>query len=59
MNVYLLTSTDREHGGRVIHGVFSTYEKAHEASKDIEDIDYWRIPMIYELELDKFHKETP
>lgn len=52
--MFILTSSDREHGGIVIHGIFSSIDKAKEASIDIEDIAYWRIPFIQELEIDKF-----
>ena len=48
MKIYLLTSSDREHGGKVIHGVFSTSEKAWEARVE----DYYRIYQVDKLEVD-------
>ena len=55
--MYLLTSSDRNYGGTVIHGIFSTAEKAWEASENIEDIDYWRIPSVKEMKVDVFLKD--
>jgi hypothetical protein len=54
MKVFLLTSSDREHGGKVVHGIFSTEEKAREASSEVAT-DYYRIPLIEELEMDLFY----
>ena len=56
--MFLLTSSDREHGGTVIHGIFSTREKAQKSMFEIEDIDYWRIGHIEEFQVDEFQQRT-
>ena len=54
MKVFLLTSSDPEHGGKVVHGIFSTEEKARESAAKVSK-DYYRIPFVQELEMDSFY----
>ncbi len=51
MTVFIVTSSDREHGGKVIHGVFSTREKADEAAVQVNK-DFYRIALVQEMEMD-------
>lgn len=53
--VYLVTSSDREHGDTIMHGIFSTEDEAKKAKSVVEvNQDHCRIVWISPVELDVF-----
>lgn len=45
---WLLTTSDREHGGKLVLGIFNTADEAwkHYQKTHDEDERYWRIPSV-------------
>jgi hypothetical protein len=60
MTVFVVTSTDREHGGTVIEGVFGTHDKAWDKMAELhQEEPYWRINFCYEYNLETGEKLVP
>lgn len=51
MVVYLVTSSDREHGGTRMHGVFSTLDLAYDA-RDAVNRDFYRVASVEPMQVD-------